>query len=107
MRFAIDGVPIRLSVTGGYPFSQNVQIEVTTKRPVEFPLYLRVPFWAKQPGIHLPDGEIMTVKAGETPCVRRKWVSGDVVKLELPMEPRVTRWYHQSAAVELGPLLMA
>ena len=107
VRTAIDGVPVRLSVGGGYPFAETVEIEVAVKRPIEFPLYLRVPFWAKQPVIHLPEGEIMTVKAGETTCIRRRWATGDVVKLELPMEPRITRWYHQSAAVELGPLLMA
>ena len=49
----------------------------------------------------------MQVRANEITCVRRKWRSGDVVRLELPTIPRVTRWYHQSAAVELGPLLMA
>ena len=27
--------------------------------------------------------------------------------MELPTVPRVTKWYHQSGAVELGPLLMA
>ena len=107
VRTAIDSVPVHLNVSGGYPFGETVEIEVNVKRPIEFPLYLRVPFWAKQPNIHLPEGEIMSVKAGETTCVRRKWISGDVVKLEIPMEPRVTRWNHQSAAIELGPLLMA
>ncbi len=107
VRTMIDGVPVRLTVSGGYPFSETVRIEVSTKRPVEFPLYLRVPFWAKQPSILLPDGEIMSVRANEVTCVRRKWGNGDIVKLELPMEPRVTRWNHQSAAVELGPILMA
>ena len=107
VKTAIDGVPVRLNVSGGYPFSENVSIEVSVKRPVEFPMYLRIPFWAKSPAIHLPDGEIMSVHAGETTCVRRKWVSGDVVKIEMPMEPRITRWNHQSAAVELGPILMA
>ena len=34
-------------------------------------------------------------------------VSGDTIRLELPMEARISRWYHQSAAVEVGPLLMA
>ena len=62
VRTAIDGVPVRLSVGGGYPFAETVEIEVAVKRPIEFPLYLRVPFWAKQPVIHLPEGEIMTVK---------------------------------------------
>ena len=48
------------------------------------------------------------VRAGETACVRRRWQSGDVVRLELSAAPHVSRgWYHQSAAIELGPLLMA
>ncbi|MBQ3079526.1 MAG: glycoside hydrolase family 127 protein [Clostridia bacterium] len=107
VKTVIDGVPVRLTVGGGYPFSETVEIEVSVKRPIEFPLYLRVPFWAKQPTILLPEGEIMSVRAGEVTCIRRKWISGDVVKMEIPMEPRVTRWSHQSAAIEIGPLLMA
>ena len=52
--------------------------------------------------------EIMQVRAGETACVRRRWQTGDVVRLELSCAPHVSRgWYHQSAAIELGPLLMA
>ena len=107
VRTSLGGVPVRLRVSGGYPFSQTVEIQVSVKQPAEFPLYLRVPFWARQPMIYLPDGEIMQVRANETTCVRRKWRSGDVVRLELPTAPRITKWYHQSGAVELGPLLMA
>ena len=107
VRATLGGVPVRLKVRGGYPFAQSVEIEVSVKRPCEFPVYLRVPSWARQPMIFLPDGEIMQVRSGEVTCVRRRWRSGDVVRLELPTVPRVTRWYHQSGAVELGPLLMA
>ena len=107
VRATMANVPVRLKVTGGYPFAQSVELEVSVKQPCEFPLYLRVPFWARQPMIFLPDGEIMQVRSGETTCVRRRWRTGDVVRLELPTVPRVTKWYHQSGAVELGPLLMA
>ena len=107
VRTALGGVPVRLKVSGGYPFAQTVRIEVAVKQPAEFPLYLRVPYWARQPMIYLPDGEIMQVRANETTCVRRKWRTGDVVRLEMPAAPRLTRWYHQSGAVEFGPLLMA
>ena len=107
MRTALGGVPVRLKVSGGYPFAQTVRIEVAVKQPTEFPLYLRVPYWARQPMIYLPDGEIMQVRANETTCVRRKWRTGDVVRLEMPAAPKLTRWYHQSGAVEFGPLLMA
>ena len=85
-----------------------MRVEVAVKRPVEFPIYLRMPAWSRQPMIYLPDGEIMQVRAGETACVRRRWQSGDVVRLEFNAAPHVSRgWYHQSAAVEMGPLLMA
>ena len=107
VRASMGGVPVRLRVSGGYPFGQSVEIRVSVKQPCEFPLYLRIPFWARQPMVFLPDGEIMQVRANEITCVRRKWRSGDVVRLEMPTVPRVTRWYHQSGAVEMGPLLMA
>ena len=107
VRATLDGVPARLRVFGGYPFAQSVEIRVSVKQPCEFPLYLRMPFWTRQPMVFLPDGEIMQVRAGDTTCVRRRWRSGDVIRLELGTVPRVTKWYHQSGAVELGPLLMA
>ncbi len=104
----LQGVATKLSVSGNYPFSQDVEIEVAVKHPVEFPLYLRIPFWVSQPMIFLPDGEIMQVRAGETACIRRKWRTGDRLRLELPTQPRVKKhWHHQSVTVEYGPLLMA
>ena len=107
VRTVLDGVPVRLRVSGGYPFGQSVEIRVSVKQPCEFPLYLRMPFWTRQPMVFLPEGEIMQVRAGDTTCVRRRWRSGDVLRVELSTVPRVTKWYHQSGAVELGPLLMA
>ena len=101
------GVPVRVKVSGEYPFGQSVSINLTMKAPTEFPIYLRIPAWAKNAMIHLPDGEIMQVHAGTVTPVSRKWISGDTIRLELPMEARISRWYHQSAAVEVGPLLMA
>ena len=107
VRAVLDNVPVRLRVSGNYPFGQSVEIRVSVKQPCEFPLYLRMPFWTRQPMVFLPEGEIMQVRAGDTTCVRRRWHSGDVIRLELSTVPRVTKWYHQSGAVELGPLLMA
>ncbi len=107
VRTAISGIPVRIQVSGGYPFMHCVKVRVSVKQPVEFPLYLRIPFWARQAMVYLPDGEIMQVWAGENTCVRRRWNSGDVVRLEMPAVPRISRWYHQSGAVEVGPLLMA
>ena len=108
VRARLADVPVKLSVSGNYPFGSNVEIDVAVKQPVEFPLYLRIPAWVDQPMIFLPDGEIMQVRAGETACIRRKWHSGDHIRIEMPTQPRVKRhWNRQSVTVEYGPLLMA
>lgn len=107
VRTVLDGSPVRIRVSGGYPFMHSVEISVNVKQSAEFPLYLRIPFWARQSMIYLPDGEIMQVRAGESACVRRRWANGDTIKLEIPAVARLTRWYHQSGAIEVGPLLMA
>lgn len=106
VNFVAGGTRVRLRVETDYPFKEQVSIKIDVKRPSEFPLYLRIPGWAERAMLKLPDGELMVVRAKETACLRRKWHSGDTISMDLPMEPRVTNWYHQSAAVELGPLLM-
>ena len=103
----IDGTQVRLTVDTNYPFEDSIKIGVDTMKPIEFPLYLRIPSWAVNPMIHLPDGEIMSVRAGETACVRQRWTSDCEIRLVLPMTCRLSRLSRQSAAVELGPLLMA
>lgn len=106
VNFVAGGERVRINVGGAYPFDTRVEIRVTVRRPVEFPLYLRIPAWAHGAIINLPDGEIMQLREGETACVRRKWIGSASVVLDLPMQPRLSRWFHQSAAVELGPLVM-
>jgi dCMP deaminase len=73
VRAVVDGVPARIRVSGGYPFMQSVEMNVSVKQSAEFPIYLRIPFWARQSMIYLPDGEIMQVRAGESTCIRRRF----------------------------------
>ena len=107
MSHVIDSTLVKLNVDTDYPFTDSVRISVSAAKPVEFPIYLRIPFWAQSPMIHLPDGEIMSVRAGEVACLRQKWTSDSEIRLILPRSCRLSRWSRQSAAVELGSLLMA
>lgn len=107
VNFVAGGERVRITVEGCYPFSGRVRVRVETRAAADFPVYLRIPGWAGQVMIKLPDGELMQMQGGETACVRRKWAGEAVIEMDLTMEPRLSRWFHQSAAVELGPLLMA
>ncbi len=105
--FVAGGERVRVTVGGGYPFGGQVRLTVEVKKAAEFPLYLRIPGWAEQAIVTLPDGELMQMRGGEIACVRRRWSGEAEVTLDLPMRPRFVRWARQTGAVELGPLVMA
>jgi DUF1680 family protein len=44
-----------------------------------------------------------TARAGSFARIERTWKTGDRVEVEFPLEPRVSRWFHGSVAVERGP----
>jgi DUF1680 family protein len=39
--------------------------------------------------------------------IERTWKAGDTVELTLPLTPRITRWFNDSAAIERGPLVFS
>jgi hypothetical protein len=44
---------------------------------------------------------------GTFAIIDRKWKAGDRVEIVFPMQPRVSRWFHDSIAVERGPLVFS
>ena len=75
-----------------YPFSNKVVVRVV-KGGGRFPLFVRVPRWAK-----LAD-------AGTFRKYEREWKAGDAVELEFPAEIELTRWENEAVAVRRGPFL--
>jgi hypothetical protein len=75
--------------------------------PLTAPLLLRIPGWA--------DGAIIQVNGQPEPKpapntfarVKRVWNVGDVVTITFPLEPRASRWFNQSIAIERGPLVFS
>ena len=102
-----DGTEIQIHEEGNYPFEESLSFKIITPKPLEFPLYLRIPGWASTAGINI-NGEIIKVqiKAGTYVRISRKWSNNDVITLDLPMKIRLTTWEHnhQCVSVNYGPL---
>jgi hypothetical protein len=102
-----DGARVGIVEETAYPFDEHATFTVSAARPVEFPLYLRIPGWAGGARIEVNgrglDGEF---EAGGYAVLKRLWRHGDQVRLELPMAIRVKHWpgVGNAVSVRRGPL---
>lgn len=105
-----DGSQVVLDMQGNYPFEEKVRIKLGMKKANEFPLYLRVPAWAKGAKLTVNGHPLSTDDAaGKYIRLTREWHDQDIVELTLPMELSVKRWVanNDAASVQYGPLTMS
>jgi uncharacterized protein len=101
------GVPVAIDEETLYPFRGDVVLTVRPDHSVRFPMHLRIPQWADGATIRVNGKATEGVSAGSFTVLDREWKARDRVEIHFPMKPRVTRWYHNSVAVERGPVIFS
>lgn len=103
-----DGAEVQLAETTQYPFRDSIGITMSAPRELQFPLFLRVPGWCREPRLQI-DGEPVAVAATPGSWIRvdRRWRAGDTrLVLTLPMAVSLRHWADNqgSVSVDRGPL---
>ena len=106
VRARAGGETVRIHVQTAYPFDEEVTLRVHTRAELAFPLHLRIPEWAEGATLAI-NGEQQTCRPGSFASLNRMWRSGDTVTLRFPLRVSLSKWYHHSAALCCGPLLLA
>ncbi len=107
VRFKSGKASVRLTVDTQYPFGDTVRIRVDMSENKKMPIRLRIPEWAQGATVCVGEDAVQPAEAGTYFLIDREWKSGEIVTLTMPMQPRITKWGRKTAAVEVGPLLMA
>jgi uncharacterized protein len=106
-----SGVALTLEQVTGYPWKGTVDLTVKPASPAGFALCIRIPEWASGARVSINRAVAVAAKPGTYHSVRRTWRSGDTVRLELPVAPRLieanprVRENFGRVAVERGPLV--
>jgi hypothetical protein len=98
-------VPVSIVEDTEYPFRDRISLTANPAKPIQFPLVLRIPDWAQGARVTVNGDPVNDVQPGRFLRIERTWNPGDRVELHFPMAIRVTKWYHNSIAVERGPLV--
>jgi hypothetical protein len=102
-----DGRQVRIVQETDYPFNGRIELYIATDDMADLELLLRIPAWAEGATVAKDGTALSGVVPGEYYSVRDSWHDGDRVTLDLPLNVRSTKWFHNSAAVERGPILFA
>jgi hypothetical protein len=110
VRTKLNGSTVSVHEDTSYPFRGDVKFTLSLSSAATFPLVMHIPEWATSATIKVNDqpapASVDQARSGFF-SLRREWHDGDVVTLALPMEPRVTHWFHNSAVFEAGPLVFS
>ncbi len=120
-----DGRDVTIIEETQYPFEEKIDFTVQTGEPASFPLYFRIPKWAKGMNIAV-NGTILGTAADDTLPefgrvfenndagirgktwfkLTRTWKPGDRVSVSVPMAFHWRRWQQNKNSVSLnyGPL---
>jgi len=103
----VRGTAVHIAEETLYPFRGTVKLTIDPAVPLSFPLQLRIPAWAAGASIAVNGKPEPQPQPGSFARIERTWRFGDRVEVEFPMQPRISRWFHDSVAIERGPLVFS
>lgn len=103
-----DHEPLEILQETHYPFEEEIRFTFRMKKPVTFPLTLRIPRWCEAPQLTL-NGEPLIMPTVHKGFVRleRTFHPADRLVLRLPMRTVLSYWLQGGLGIENGPLVYA
>jgi len=102
-----EGEEVRIMSNTNYPFSDEIHMKLNVDQEVAFPLYLRVPGWAKHARVEINGREQQSAGSAHGRYVKilRTWNDGDGVSLHFNPQVKLTEWPRTKAVtLNRGPL---
>jgi DUF1680 family protein len=108
VRTVIRNTAVHVVEETEYPFRGTVRMIVNpASHPVDFPLLLRIPAWARGTTIQINGKAEPSPAPNSFARLQRAWKAGDVIEIGFPLQPRISRWFNDSVAIERGPLVFS
>lgn len=107
-KFSVAGGTATLAQETDYPYDGSVSLKIGVDGAGPFTLSARIPGWSKGATATL-NGEKVDIAANLSKgylALKREWKDGDVLRLEIPLEPRVL-WPHPEIRQDAGRIALA
>lgn len=105
------GTKLQITQRTRYPFDNKIEIQIGASQPHDQTIYVRIPSWAKPNPLVVVNGRRVTnsIVAGSFAALRKTWIDGDRIEMELPMPLRLEAVdvnHPKLVALVQGPLVL-
>lgn len=107
-----DGSTLKLEQVSNYPWDGAVSLKIQECKASAFEIMLRIPEWAAETEISVNGKTVdATIEAGEFATLKRKWNKGDVISMDIPVEPQLVVGHprieetRNQVAIKRGPVV--
>ena len=80
------GKDFSFKITGNYPESEHIELQITSEKATNKILNLRIPVWCDAPRVMVNGVTVENVQPGSYLKLERKWTKGDKIDITFPME---------------------
>lgn len=105
--FNINGKTIVATVEGNYPYQEDITINISTKEPVSFPIYIRIPGYCSGASVAVNKEAMQPAISDTFYTVSRTFKNGDKIKLHVPLSSKIQKFYRRSCSLYKGPVIYA
>jgi uncharacterized protein len=109
LRWNEGEIKVEMELDGTYPDTPEVRLRIKASLPAWFSLKLRIPAWADGATAQVNGRSVRLKTVTGFATIRQKWRTGDIVKLILPMNPRIEvldQTHPETVAVMVGPRVL-
>jgi DUF1680 family protein len=116
MTWNVKDTPVTLTMESEFPKKADLTLKVSTSKPVEMKVRIRIPSWAQEKvSISINDQvAVSNASPGAYVGLTQSWNDGDEIKLSIPMSRTQTQYTgydkvegFRRIAFEWGPILLA
>ena len=87
----LKGQKVHIVQKTNYPFDGNIKLTLFPTQSANFPLFVRIPDWAKTAIIKVNGDQVNSdvIKTGTYCKIDRKWKTKDIVEIQFPFEMKI------------------
>jgi len=106
VKWKVGDTRVQVTVSGNYPYAEDISIKVRCEKTAKFPIHLRIPAWTEDAYAKIGE-ETFVGEAGKFLVIDREWGEETETNLHISRAVKAEKYYHQSVAVTCGPVLYA